>query len=214
MSRIRVFVAIAAVVIVGGALAAFAVTARSGGDPGVPIVAADEPTTSSTAHDDPSITTTSWEGSHDTTSTTEAHEHHDSTTTTEFHEPSTTIPHEATTSTTTESHEPTTTTTTDAPPAPTSALHLACATPAHDGGPSSVVCEWNDPPPHTTRWVLMREQTGPSQPLWETTDLGVRRHVDDSAEAGVSYAYRVSAYNGETFLVTSNPVRLVAGGEG
>ena len=60
----------------------------------------------------------------------------------------------------------------------------------------------------------MREQTGPSQPLWETDDLGARRHVDDSAQAGVSYAYRISAYDGETFIATSNPVRLVAGGEG
>jgi hypothetical protein len=206
VNRSRLFIAIAAVVIAGGGLAAFAVTAESGDDRGIPILATEAPTTPSTLHEEPSTTTlTLLEEPHETTtSTTEAHEPHESTTT---------VPHESTT-TTTKAHEPTTTTT-DAPrPAPTSSLHLACATPAADGGPASVVCEWNDPPPGTTRWVLMREQTGPSQPLWETTDLDVRRHVDDSAQAGVSYAYRISAYNGDTFLATSNPVRLVAGGEG
>ena len=99
-------------------------------------------------------------------------------------------------------------------PAPASALHLECATPANDGGPASVGCEWNDPPAGTDHWVLMRELSGPSQPIWETPDLSVRRHVDDTAEAGATYSYRISAYHGDQLIATSNPVRITAGGEG
>jgi len=202
VNRTKLLVALTVTVLVAGA--AYEVAAHSTSDRGVPVVAAEGVPISTSVPDSTSSTTSTTTGeSHKVTTTT--------TSTSEVHEP-TTVP----TSSTTEPHETTSTTikATTSTTAPAGSLHLACATPAPNSAPSSVVCEWNDPPPGTTRWVLMREQTGPSQPLWETDDLGARRHVDDSAQAGVSYAYRISAYDGETFIATSNPVRLVAGGEG
>jgi hypothetical protein len=77
------------------------------------------------------------------------------------------------------------------------------------------VCEWGDIPAGTAEQVMMRETQGPSQELDRTEDTSVRRYVDDTAEPGVSYAYRVSAYAADgTFLGTSNPVRLTHGDAG
>jgi hypothetical protein len=162
-----------------------------------------EPTTSTTVehHDEPTTSTTleHHEPEHPTTTTTAAIEHHD----------------EPTTSTTVEHHEPehptttTSTTSTTVRPA-TGPIHLVCTTPHTDD--LRVVCEWGDVPVHTAYIIVMREKTGPSQPIDRIDDPTVHRYVDETAETGVTYSYRVSAYSADdTFLGTSNPVKVTPG---
>jgi hypothetical protein len=105
--------------------------------------------------------------------------------------PATTVPPETTTSTT-------------AVRQGQYAIHLECG-----DGADGIVCEWGDLPAGTAQQVMMRETQGPSQELDRTDDVTVHRYVDDTAEPGVSYAYRVSAFSADgRFLGTSNPVRL------
>jgi hypothetical protein len=210
------FLVAAATLAVGGV--AFAATRPV--DMPVPLLAAggsDESKTATNEHHEP--TTTSTTGAHHdeaTTSTTVVHhepEHPTTTTPTT----STTVEHhtEPTTTTTVVHHEPehptttTSTTSTTARPA-TSPIHLECTTP-HTAD-LRVVCEWGAVPEHTAYIIVMREKTGPSQPIDRIDDPAVHRYVDETAEAGVTYSYRVSAYTADdTFLGTSNPVKVTPG---
>ncbi|MCU1374914.1 MAG: hypothetical protein JWO68_2200 [Actinomycetia bacterium] len=125
--------------------------------------------------------------------------------------PSTTVPHpeHPTPPTTRPPARPEPTTTVAPRPEPRE-LTIGCDS---GGGDPVVACHWDGVPDGTTRLVVMRERPGtPSQPLWSTTDTTARDHVDESAEAGVTYVYRVTAYAGDRFLQTSNPERIKAGG--
>lgn len=101
-------------------------------------------------------------------------------------------------------------------PAPPSSLHMTCTTPA-TADDLTVSCDWSGTPAGTARLVVMREaaNSGPSQPLWSTDDPSVTHHDDDTAQAGVTYSYRVSAFDAAgTFLGTSNPVKVTPGAGG
>jgi hypothetical protein len=101
-------------------------------------------------------------------------------------------------------------------PAPPSSLHMTCTTPA-TADDLTVSCDWSGTPAGTARLVVMREaaNSGPSQPLWSTDDASVDHHDDASARAGVTYSYRVSAFDADgTSLGTSNPVKVTPGAGG
>jgi hypothetical protein len=142
------------------------------------------------AGDGPSSTTSSSTTSSTTTSTTE---HPSSPPTTFVDAPHRETPHQPTTSTT------------QAPPA--GQLVLTCAS---GNGGASVVCEWRGVPKDATNVVVLREVSGTPAKAIGSTGAATTRYVDDTAQPGTAYVYRVSAYRDEQFLVTSNPVRIGA----
>ena len=222
MRRTPLLVAAATLALGGVAYAASRPTAAP---VGLLAVGGSDATTTSTAleHHEPAATSTTTStieqpAQHEvTTSTTEHHgtEPSTTTTTTEHHEPTSTTTttvghHEATTTSTTE-HPPTTTTSTTVRPG-TGPIHLECTTPHTDD--LRVTCDWGPVPEHTAYIVVMREKTGPSQPIDRIDDPSVHDYVDDTAESGVTYSYRVSAFAEDgSFLGTSNPVKVTPGPE-
>jgi hypothetical protein len=159
----------------------------------------EDPTTTTAA---PATTTTAVQ----TTSTTVR-----STTTTSAAEvPRPSVP--GPTTSTTERQRPTTTTT---------ARPTTTTTAVRPGGPAiacradtdAVTCAWRNLPAETDREVLMREEPGNrSQPRWESHDLSISSYRDEEVRTGTTYVYRISAYAGDRFLATSNPVRVTPGG--
>ena len=132
----------------------------------------------------------------------------------------TTAPKPSSTTTTTSTTEPsqrheepqpsTTTTTTEPNHHQASRLSIACS--AGDQG-VQVACEWGGVVGSANRLVLTREQPGsPAEAIWSTDDTKATRHVDESAEPGVTYVYRISSYRDGQFLETSNAARVMTGG--
>jgi hypothetical protein len=110
--------------------------------------------------------------------------------------------------------EPATTTTTTAAPhherPQADRMTISCGS---GNGSAAVTCEWSGVLEEANHLVLMREKPGtPSQAIWSTDDADTTRHVDDTAQQGVTYVYRISSYHDDRFLETSNPVRVKAGG--
>ncbi|MEA3054727.1 MAG: hypothetical protein QOD30_159, partial [Actinomycetota bacterium] len=208
MRRTPLLVAVATLAIGG---VAFAASRPATAPVGLLAAGGGGESTTTTEHHEPTTTTTVEHHVQATTTTVEHHEpEHPSTTTStvEHHD-------EPTTTTIVERHEPehptttTSTTSTTARPA-TGPIHLVCTTPHTND--LRVVCEWGDVPEHTAYIVVMREKTGPSQPIDRIDDPTVHRYVDETAEPGVTYSYRVSAYSADdTFLGTSNPVKVTPG---
>ncbi|MEA3018992.1 MAG: hypothetical protein QOI47_516 [Actinomycetota bacterium] len=207
MNRTTLFAALGAVALAGGV----AVATVHADNRAIPLLAAGSSAEASTTSTTEAVPTTTVVVAHDEPSTT----------TTEAHTTSTTAEprHEVPTTTTTAAHhdeQRTTTTTTSTTsttvhPATQGQLTMTCGLSGADH--MTVVCEWSGVPEHTARQVMMREKTGPSQPIWSTDDTTIRRYEDHTAEAGVTYSYRISAFDAAgTFLGTSNPVRMTPGG--
>jgi hypothetical protein len=156
-------------------------------------------------------TTVPGDAHHGSTTTVPAASHDDPTTTVP-HEPATTVRHETPHET---PHEPTTSSTTPKPSTAGGPLTIGCTT-AGTNADVAVHCIWNGVADATTRLVVMREKPGSSsQAIWRTDDVSIRRYDDETAEAGTTYVYRVSAYGPEEhFLGTSNPVRVTPGAGG
>jgi hypothetical protein len=109
-----------------------------------------------------------------------------------------------------EEPHPATTTTTETVHKRADHMTIACTSGSHG---AQVGCEWGGVSSAADRLVLMREEPGSkSEPIWSTNDVDATRHIDDSAETGVTYVYRISSYRDDQFLETSNPARVRAGG--
>ena len=183
-------------------------TASSSEAPPSGSVTLDEPTTEApapptTEAPTPTTSTTAPEGHHEAPPTTVPEEPH-------HHEPPTTVPEEP-------RHEsPSTTSTTAAQkPDTTAKLTMACTT-AGTSADTAVHCRWTGVPAGTTKQVIMRERPGTSsQPIAYLDDVAQRSYDDPTADAGVTYSYRVSAYGPDShFITTSNPVRITPGAGG